>query len=105
MAERFALINRSPVHPGEYFLSRIKATINTCDTFPRPHNINRMTSFEELYQTHFKSVYAYVFARVRNAAAAEDICASVWKKCYEHFASFDETKGVFGQWLFGIALN
>ena len=64
-----------------------------------------MTSFEELYQTHFKSVYAYVFARVRNAAAAEDICASVWKKCYEHFASFDETKGVFGQWLFGIARN
>ena len=56
-----------------------------------------MTSFEELYQTHFKSVYAYVFARVRNAAAAEDICASVWKKCYEHFASFDETKGIFGQ--------
>ena len=39
------------------------------------------------------------------AAIPEDICASVWKKCYEHFASFDETKGVFGQWLFGIARN
>lgn len=64
-----------------------------------------MTSFEELYQTHFKSVYAYVFARVRNAAIAEDICANVWKKCYEHFASFDSEKGVFGQWLFGIARN
>ena len=64
-----------------------------------------MTSFEELYQMHFKSVYAYVFARVRNAAIAEDICANVWKKCYEHFASFDDKQGVFGQWLFGIARN
>lgn len=64
-----------------------------------------MTSFEELYQTHFKSVYAYVFARVRNAAIAEDICANVWKKCYEHFASFDSEKGVFSQWLFTVARN
>ncbi len=61
--------------------------------------------FEDLYQTHFKSVYAYVFARVRNRTAAEDICANIWKKCYEHLASFDDTKGVFGQWLFTIARN
>lgn len=62
-------------------------------------------SFEALYQTHFKPVYAYVFARVRNSAAAEDICSAVWKKCYEHFASFDPEKGDFPQWVFTIARN
>ncbi len=64
-----------------------------------------MTSFEALYDTYFKPVYAYVLARVRNAAAAEDICAGTWRKCYEHFGSFDESKGSFAQWLFTIARN
>lgn len=64
-----------------------------------------MTSFETLYNSYFKPVYAYVFARVCNAASAEDICAGVWKKGYEHFASFDESKGTFAQWIFTIARN
>ena len=64
-----------------------------------------MTSFEELYNTYFKRVYAYIFSRVRNAALAEDLCACTWKKCYEHLNSFNVEKGEFAQWLFTIARN
>lgn len=69
------------------------------------HSISSMTSFEALYNQYFKSVYAYVLARTRAEAAAEDICASVWKKCYEKWVSYDESKGTFSQWLFTIARN
>ena len=64
-----------------------------------------MTSFEDLYNTYFKRVYAYIFSRVRNPATAEDLCAAAWKNAYEHWASFDEQKGKFAQWIFTIARN
>ena len=64
-----------------------------------------MTSFEDLYNTYFKRVYAYIFSRVRNHATAEDLCAAAWKNAYEHWASFDEQKGEFTQWIFTIARN
>lgn len=64
-----------------------------------------MTSFEDLYNTYFKRVYAYIFSRVRNHAIAEDLCAASWKNAYEHWASYDEQKGEFTQWIFTIARN
>lgn len=64
-----------------------------------------MTSFEDLYNTYFKRVYAYIFSRVRNHATTEDLCAAAWKNAYEHWASFDEQKGEFTQWIFTIARN
>lgn len=64
-----------------------------------------MTSFEALYNQYFKPVYAYVVTRINDPTAAEDICASTWKKCYEHLASYDEAKGTFSQWIFTIARN
>ena len=50
-------------------------------------------------------MYAYVFLRVKDAALAEDLCAGAWRKACEKFASYDETKGVFAQWIFTIARN
>ena len=64
-----------------------------------------MRLFEELYDAYFKRIYAYVFLRVRDAAVAEDLCAAAWRKAFEKFASYDEKKGVFGQWIFTIARN
>ena len=64
-----------------------------------------MAPFQELYNAYFKRVYAYVFLRVKDAALAEDICAVAWRKACEKFASYDETKGVFAQWIFTIARN
>lgn len=64
-----------------------------------------MAPFQELYNAYFKRVYAYVFLRVKDAALAEDLCAGAWRKACEKFASYDETKGVFAQWIFTIARN
>ncbi len=64
-----------------------------------------MVSFEAQYNQYFKPVYAYILARVRNAAAAEDISANTWQKCYENLDSYDPAKGTFSQWLFTIARN
>lgn len=64
-----------------------------------------MESFEFLYNTFFKRVYAYVLLRERNAAEAEDVCACVWRKAYEKRALFDPKKGEFSQWIFAVARN
>ncbi len=64
-----------------------------------------MESFEFLYNTFFKRVYAYVLLRVRNAAEAEDICARAWRKAYEKRNLFDPEKGEFSQWIFAVARN
>lgn len=64
-----------------------------------------MTSFEQLYNTYFKRVYAYTLLRVRNPALAEDLCAAAWRKAYRHLETYDEQKGSFTQWIFTIARN
>lgn len=64
-----------------------------------------MAPFKDLYNAYFKRVYAYVLLRVKDAALAEDLCACAWRKAYEKLDGFDENKGVFAQWIFGIARN
>ncbi len=61
--------------------------------------------FTSLYKELFKPVFAYVYCRVTERAAAEDVCACVWRKAYEKLSSFDEQKGSFRQWIFTIARN
>lgn len=62
-------------------------------------------NLQTLYQELFKPVFAYVLCRVRDYSAAEDICATAWRKAYEKQSSFDPQKGSFRQWIFTIARN
>lgn len=61
--------------------------------------------FTSLYKELFKPVFAYVLCRVSQRAAAEDICASAWRKAYEKLTTFNAQKGSFRQWIFAIARN
>ena len=62
-------------------------------------------NFEEIYKQYFKRIFAYVYARVVNATAAEDICLNIWQKVLDKFSSFSDSKGNIEQWLFTIARN
>lgn len=64
-----------------------------------------MEPFKQYYEQYFNRVYAYVLLRVRNAAAAEDVCANAWRKAFEKLDSFNPERGNFAQWIFAIARN
>jgi RNA polymerase sigma-70 factor, ECF subfamily len=61
--------------------------------------------FDALYELHFERVYAYVVARVRDRAAAEDVTSEVFRKALANLRNY-EWRGVpFVAWLLRIAAN
>jgi len=62
-------------------------------------------NFEALYELHFERVYAYVAARVRDRATAEDVTSEVFHKALANLRNY-EWRGVpFAAWLLRIAAN
>jgi RNA polymerase sigma-70 factor (ECF subfamily) len=57
--------------------------------------------YAALYQAYIRSVYRYLFSRVRNVKDAEDLTAQVFLEALEGLPSF--RYGYFPSWLFGIA--
>lgn len=62
-------------------------------------------NFEQVYEEHFKKIFAYVCARVQGADTAEDICSAIWQKVFDNLHKYDADKGEVLQWLFTIARN
>ena len=62
-------------------------------------------AFDELYEHFFPRVYNLIYARVKNAATADDIVSDVFEKMVEHLAEFDNTKAAFATWLSRIAMR
>lgn len=61
--------------------------------------------FAELYENNFEPLYAYVVARVRDRADAQDIVAEVFHQALANLPRF-EWRGVpFSAWLYRIAAN
>jgi RNA polymerase sigma-70 factor (ECF subfamily) len=61
--------------------------------------------FAELYELHFRRVYAYVMKRVRSREEAEDITSDVFHRALAKIKTF-EWRGVpFSAWLIRIAAN
>lgn len=66
---------------------------------------NDPSRFDALYELHFERVYAYVAARVRDRATAEDVTSEVFHKALSNLARY-EWRGVpFVAWLLRIAAN
>jgi len=66
---------------------------------------NDPAKFDALYELHFERVYAYVAARVRDRASAEDVTSEVFHKALTNLPSY-EWRGVpFAAWLYRIAAN
>jgi len=61
--------------------------------------------FAELYELHFRRVYAYVLRRVERREEAEDVTSEVFHHALAKIKSF-EWRGVpFSAWLIRIAAN
>lgn len=62
-------------------------------------------AFNELYDHFFPRVYNFIFARLKNPDAADDIVSITFMKMYENLSRYDPNKAAFSTWLFRIALN
>ena len=60
--------------------------------------------FAERYRQYFPRVFAYVYGRIRNVQAAEDLVSEVFERAFvkAHTLRHEEA---FGTWLFTIARN
>jgi RNA polymerase sigma-70 factor (ECF subfamily) len=61
--------------------------------------------FGDLYEAYFHRIYAFVFLRVRERAAAEDVTAEVFRNALAALAGFEWRGFSFGTWLYRIAAN
>ena len=62
-------------------------------------------AFAELYDRHFHDVYRYVFARLHNGAAAEDVTAEVFFSALRAMPRYRDQGRPFSCWLLRIATN
>lgn len=60
-------------------------------------------AFEALYDHYFPRVYNYVYFRVQERAPADDLVSTIFMRALDRLDTFDEQRGSFGVWLFGIA--
>ena len=67
--------------------------------------VNDDKAFDELYEHFFPRIYNLIYARVKNAAAADDIVSDVFIKMVEHLAEFDSSRASFATWLSRIATH
>ena len=61
--------------------------------------------FARLYDEYMPKVYRYIFFRVRNQQAAEDITSKVFEKAVLKYQDYDSRKASFSTWIFTIAHN
>jgi RNA polymerase sigma-70 factor, ECF subfamily len=62
-------------------------------------------AFGMLYDRHVAGVYRFVYARVGNAASAEDVTAEVFIKALRNISRYQARGRPFVSWLYRIASN
>lgn len=67
--------------------------------------VSDMEAFEALYREFFPRVYNFLFARLKNTAASDDVVSVVFMKAYQNLSKYDSRKAAFSTWLFRIASN
>ena len=60
-------------------------------------------AFVQLYDAYVERIYRYVYFRVINDAAAEDITSQVFRNAWEHFNNYQNNGSSFITWIFEIA--
>ena len=62
-------------------------------------------AFEAQYDAYVRKIYAYVYYRTQHRETAEDLTSQVFLKALDKLSSFDEARGTFSAWIYGIARN
>ena len=62
-------------------------------------------AFGALYDRHFNQIYRFVFSRVREQTAAEDVTSEVFMKALRSIGRYQDTGRPFSAWLYQIAVN
>lgn len=62
-------------------------------------------AFNELYRHFFPRVYNFIYARMKNVDAADDVVSMTFMKVYENLSKYNPDKAAFSTWLFRIASN
>ncbi len=62
-------------------------------------------AFGQLYELMVDRVYRYVYFRVTNEEAAEDLTSKVFLKAWEHLPNYKPGSSPFIAWLYTIARN
>ena len=60
-------------------------------------------AFDALYDHYFPRVYNYIYFRVQERAPTDDLVSTIFVRALDRLDTFDERRGSFGVWLFGIA--
>ncbi|HEV2953714.1 MAG TPA: RNA polymerase sigma factor [Candidatus Dormibacteraeota bacterium] len=63
------------------------------------------THFGELYDRHFTRIYRFVYSRVGDQTAAEDVTSEVFIKALRGLPRYQDTGRPFTAWLYQIAQN
>src|ERR1700745_283407 len=61
--------------------------------------------FGALYNRHFQQIYRFVYTRVREQTAAEDVTSEVFIKALKAMPRYQDTGRPFAAWLYQIAVN
>jgi RNA polymerase sigma-70 factor, ECF subfamily len=61
--------------------------------------------FGVLYDRHFQQIYRFVYSRVREQTAAEDVTSEVFMKALKAIPRYQDTGRPFAAWLYQIAVN
>jgi len=63
------------------------------------------SAFGELYDRHLLQIYRFVYSRVRDQTAAEDVTSEVFMKALKSIGRYQDTGKPFSAWLYQIAVN
>ncbi|HYR54302.1 MAG TPA: sigma-70 family RNA polymerase sigma factor [Methylomirabilota bacterium] len=61
--------------------------------------------FGALYDRHFQQIYRFVYSRVREQTAAEDVTSEIFMKALRAMPRYQDTGRPFAAWLYQIAVN
>lgn len=62
-------------------------------------------AFGALYDRYFNQIYRFIYSRLRDQTAAEDVTAEVFMKALRNIPRYQDTGRPFTAWLYQIAVN
>jgi RNA polymerase sigma-70 factor (ECF subfamily) len=62
-------------------------------------------AFALLYQHYFPKIYGYIFKRLGNREASEDILSTTFLKVFANLKKYQSRGFSFGAWLYRVATN